>query len=144
MTAGLHDAAKPATNFGAPMGEAKKLLIFQLLATIVPRPGVEPGLEVPETSVMSFSLPGLTDEQLIVAASRWFENLTDVAAKSLVRRRQTDCGDQENKRTSTLSRGRHSPQPGLRATFRRGGVRLQGVSRRECRPSADVTGRCSQ
>ncbi len=24
----------------------------------VPRPGVEPGLEVPETSVMSFSLPG--------------------------------------------------------------------------------------
>jgi hypothetical protein len=25
----------------------------------VPRPGVEPGLEVPETSVMSFSLPGL-------------------------------------------------------------------------------------
>src|SRR5581483_1770084 len=25
---------------------------------VVPRPGVEPGLEVPETSVMSFSLPG--------------------------------------------------------------------------------------
>ena len=24
----------------------------------MPRPGVEPGLEVPETSVMSFSLPG--------------------------------------------------------------------------------------
>ena len=24
----------------------------------VPRPGIEPGLEVPETSVMSFSLPG--------------------------------------------------------------------------------------
>ena len=30
---------------------------------LVPRPGVEPGLEVPETSVMSFSLPGLTNEQ---------------------------------------------------------------------------------
>ena len=25
---------------------------------LVPRPGIEPGLEVPETSVMSFSLPG--------------------------------------------------------------------------------------
>ena len=25
---------------------------------VVPRPGIEPGLEVPETSVMSFSLPG--------------------------------------------------------------------------------------
>jgi hypothetical protein len=24
----------------------------------MPRPGIEPGLEVPETSVMSFSLPG--------------------------------------------------------------------------------------
>ncbi len=24
----------------------------------LPRPGIEPGLEVPETSVMSFSLPG--------------------------------------------------------------------------------------
>jgi hypothetical protein len=30
---------------------------------MVPRPGVEPGLEVPETSVMSFSLPGLAAEQ---------------------------------------------------------------------------------
>ena len=29
---------------------------------MVPRPGVEPGLEVPETSVMSFSLPGLITE----------------------------------------------------------------------------------
>ena len=27
---------------------------------LVPRPGIEPGLEVPETSVMSFSLPGRT------------------------------------------------------------------------------------
>ena len=25
---------------------------------MVPRPGIEPGPEVPETSVMSFSLPG--------------------------------------------------------------------------------------
>ena len=30
-----------------------------VFAPLVPRPGVEPGLEVPETSVMSFSLPGL-------------------------------------------------------------------------------------
>jgi hypothetical protein len=44
----------------------------------VPRPGVEPGLEVPETSVMSFSLPGLwLNEQITIAAigenkhSRW-------------------------------------------------------------------------
>ena len=29
----------------------------------MPRPGVEPGLEVPETSVMSFSLPGQTVRQ---------------------------------------------------------------------------------
>src|SRR5215472_9397202 len=29
----------------------------------MPRPGVEPGLEVPETSVMSFSLPGQTMRQ---------------------------------------------------------------------------------
>jgi hypothetical protein len=27
-------------------------------SSVMPRPGVEPGLEVPETSVMSFSLPG--------------------------------------------------------------------------------------
>ena len=27
----------------------------------MPRPGIEPGLEVPETSVMSFSLPGRED-----------------------------------------------------------------------------------
>lgn len=27
-------------------------------AAELPRPGIEPGLEVPETSVMSFSLPG--------------------------------------------------------------------------------------
>jgi hypothetical protein len=32
---------------------------------VVPRPGIEPGLEVPETSVMSFSLPGLTAERSI-------------------------------------------------------------------------------
>jgi hypothetical protein len=76
-----------------------KTLIFQLLTNRVPRPGVEPGLEVPETSVMSFSLPGLTGKQLIVAASRWFENFTDAATKSIVRR-QTDCGDQETSRVN--------------------------------------------
>jgi hypothetical protein len=37
-------------------------------------------------------------KQLIVAASRRFENLTDAAAKSIVRRRQTDCGNQETSR----------------------------------------------
>ena len=31
----------------------------------MPRPGIEPGLEVPETSVMSFSLPGLSFADLI-------------------------------------------------------------------------------
>src|ERR1039458_8322802 len=30
---------------------------------LLPRPGIEPGLEVPETSVMSFSLPGRTVRQ---------------------------------------------------------------------------------
>src|SRR6202171_5870246 len=30
----------------------------------MPRPGIEPGLEVPETSVMSFSLPGHRYEEL--------------------------------------------------------------------------------
>ena len=38
----------------------------------MPRPGVEPGLEVPETSVMSFSLPGrrtsMADAELTAAA----------------------------------------------------------------------------
>jgi hypothetical protein len=29
----------------------------------VPRPGIEPGPEVPETSVMSFSLPGRSTRQ---------------------------------------------------------------------------------
>ena len=29
-----------------------------LMDRAVPRPGIEPGLEAPETSVMSFSLPG--------------------------------------------------------------------------------------
>jgi hypothetical protein len=39
---------------------------FQLVATdVVPRPGIEPGLEVPETSVMSFSLPGQSLVDLI-------------------------------------------------------------------------------
>jgi hypothetical protein len=33
------------------------------LISLVPRPGVEPGLEVPETSVMSFSLPGRAGRQ---------------------------------------------------------------------------------
>src|SRR5215472_2662250 len=115
-----------------------------ILAMKVPRPGVEPGLEVPETSVMSFSLPGLMDKRLIVAASRGFENLPDAAAKSLMRYHRTNSGDQKNKRTSTFSRGLHSPRLGLPATFQRGGVRLQDVSRREFRPSADATGRCSQ
>jgi hypothetical protein len=31
----------------------------------LPRPGIEPGLEVPETSVMSFSLPGRSLADLI-------------------------------------------------------------------------------
>ena len=31
----------------------------------MPRPGIEPGLEVPETSVMSFSLPGRSLADLI-------------------------------------------------------------------------------
>jgi hypothetical protein len=30
----------------------------ELWVCALPRPGIEPGLEVPETSVMSFSLPG--------------------------------------------------------------------------------------
>ena len=41
---------------------------------LVPRPGIEPGLEVPETSVMSFSLPGrggrTADAESISAARR--------------------------------------------------------------------------
>ncbi|SRR5258708_4350118 len=32
--------------------------------SLVPRPGIEPGLEVPETSVMSFSLPGRAMKQM--------------------------------------------------------------------------------
>ena len=40
----------------------------------LPRPGIEPGLEVPETSVMSFSLPGLgnrrTDRKAISRLGR--------------------------------------------------------------------------
>ncbi len=35
-----------------------KLFVSSVVKWMVPRPGVEPGLEVPETSVMSFSLPG--------------------------------------------------------------------------------------
>jgi hypothetical protein len=37
---------------------AQSLSIRGVLLIQVPRPGIEPGLEVPETSVMSFSLPG--------------------------------------------------------------------------------------
>ncbi len=33
----------------------------------LPRPGIEPGLEVPETSVMSFSLPGRRQNQESIA-----------------------------------------------------------------------------
>src|SRR5215469_10641068 len=39
---------RPASEFAIPNAPKLKM----------PRPGVEPGLEVPETSVMSFSLPG--------------------------------------------------------------------------------------
>jgi hypothetical protein len=38
---------------------SEKLQALQgFFGILVPRPGIEPGLEVPETSVMSFSLPG--------------------------------------------------------------------------------------
>src|SRR5271167_3305606 len=36
----------------------------------LPRPGIEPGLEVPETSVMSFSLPGRRQNQESIARGR--------------------------------------------------------------------------
>jgi hypothetical protein len=46
---------------------------------LVPRPGIEPGLEVPETSVMSFSLPGQKVEcmTLIYPTRRWNNRHTD-------------------------------------------------------------------
>src|SRR5215472_18573036 len=56
---------RDATNFCAGNRSSSKILVLQLLANRLPRPGVEPGLEVPETSVMSFSLPGLAAKQLI-------------------------------------------------------------------------------
>ena len=37
---------------------------------MVPRPGIEPGLEVPETSVMSFSLPGREQNDEGIARGR--------------------------------------------------------------------------
>ena len=44
--------------------ETEQALLFFLcqLGLDLPRPGIEPGLEVPETSVMSFSLPGRVRE----------------------------------------------------------------------------------
>jgi hypothetical protein len=42
----------------AESGSLESAAIRESFAAVVPRPGVEPGLEVPETSVMSFSLPG--------------------------------------------------------------------------------------
>ena len=41
------------------MVSEKAQQLQRVFTRLVPRPGVEPGLEVPETSVMSFSLPGL-------------------------------------------------------------------------------------
>jgi hypothetical protein len=39
-------------------GDKSSVLFEVRKDRMVPRPGIEPGLEVPETSVMSFSLPG--------------------------------------------------------------------------------------
>ena len=48
------------------MPRCEKVHNFRTLTrSVVPRPGVEPGLEVPETSVMSFSLPGRKQKQAI-------------------------------------------------------------------------------
>ncbi len=46
--------ASPSTPTARPRGSNLEM------KGVVPRPGVEPGLEVPETSVMSVSLPGQT------------------------------------------------------------------------------------
>ena len=43
----------------------ENVTISAVAADVVPRPGIEPGLEVPETSVMSFSLPGQSLADLI-------------------------------------------------------------------------------
>jgi hypothetical protein len=51
----------------------------------VPRPGVEPGLEVPETSVMSFSLPGRKPERMTIVypTRRWNNRGADAGQDSL-------------------------------------------------------------
>jgi hypothetical protein len=50
---------KSATNLSTSLERFEKASQFwSLTRGVVPRPGIEPGLEVPETSVMSFSLPG--------------------------------------------------------------------------------------
>jgi hypothetical protein len=58
--------AQPEPNRSRHNRSLTKMLHLQrILPMKVPRPGVEPGLEVPETSVMSFSLPGLIAEQAV-------------------------------------------------------------------------------
>jgi hypothetical protein len=54
--------AKPGTTRSVRF---RKVEHFQGILRNMPRPGIEPGLEVPETSVMSFSLPGQTLADLI-------------------------------------------------------------------------------
>ena len=58
----------------------------RVFAQLVPRPGVEPGLEVPETSVMSFSLPGRRQTEIYQAmragqATKWRGLLRSVAIR---------------------------------------------------------------
>src|SRR5208337_4295634 len=47
-----HERRRPQSRLHVPF------IIKKLAARLVPWPGIEAGLEVPETSVMSFSLPG--------------------------------------------------------------------------------------
>ena len=56
---------------GAPEGEQWPK-IKDNLSAMLPRPGVEPGLEVPETSVMSFSLPGQRQSHFNYRTARCF------------------------------------------------------------------------
>jgi hypothetical protein len=66
--AAAEHGAQPAT-FAKPWTTRsvrfRKVEHFQGILRNMPRPGIEPGLEVPETSVMSFSLPGLSFADLI-------------------------------------------------------------------------------
>lgn len=109
----------------------------------MPRPGIEPGLEVPETSVMSFSLPGRTVRQRQALyqgiagnkKARWIDGKRNRAPTSRDSNRHVGGDDPRNARQSRaagpsvyLRAGRRAGAPVSRRIVRRGDRQSHALS----------------